>query len=193
MFSVLIINLMTKNNKIKPAIFLDRDGVIIKEKNFLINPDEIKFYPGSIDALRSLGDDYAKVVVSNQSGVSRGYFSENDVKTFNLSLDIALKEFDITIDGWYFCPHGPDDGCECRKPKTGLIVRAADDLGLDLKNSWMIGDKSSDIQAGSSAGLKTILVKTGYGGNEANAVEVFPTFIADDLLAAVAYINGSKN
>lgn len=176
-----------------PAIFLDRDGVIIVEKNFQADPDSIEFLPQSIKALQNSNKLYKLIIVSNQSGVARGYFTLDDVIAFNNHLDSILKNNDINITGWFFCPHGPDDSCECRKPNTGMILKAASEHGIDLEKSWMIGDKSSDIQAGMNAGLKTILVKTGYGGKEANAYEIVPDFLADNLYDAIEIIKERAN
>lgn len=179
--------------KKRPAIFLDRDGVIIKEKNFLIDPDDIEFIPETIEAFDRINDKFAKVIVSNQSGISRGLFSAEDVEKFNEALSNKLSEKGIFIDGWYFCPHGPDDDCKCRKPQPGMIFTAAVELNIDLENSWIIGDKSSDIAAGKSAGVRAILVKTGYGGNEDNASEAAPIYIANNILDAINYINRSAS
>ena len=178
---------MKKINK-RPAVFLDRDGVIIVEKEFQIDPKSIEFIDGSIDGLKNLGSEYILAIVSNQSGVARGYFSIDDVIKLNRALDAKLKVAGITISGWYSCPHGPEDGCACRKPKPGLFLRAATDLDIDLERSWMIGDKSSDIAAGRGIGAKTILVETGYGGKEKGALSVEPDFIAADLKEAVGII-----
>jgi len=172
-----------------PAVFLDRDGVIIIEKNFHCDSESIEFIPGSIEALQLLSRSFLTIVVSNQSGVARGYFSEDDVRKFQSVLDHKMRQLNIAISGWYFCPHGPDDTCECRKPRPGMIFRAADKLHIDLDASWMVGDKSSDIAAGQAAGLKTILLKTGYAGLEPGAMDVKPHYIADDLFAAVDIIN----
>jgi D-glycero-D-manno-heptose 1,7-bisphosphate phosphatase len=177
----------------RPALFLDRDGVIIVEKNFQIDIKAIEFYPGAVDALRSVDRLFLKIVVSNQSGVARKKFAENDVKRFNHALSEKLKGEGITIDGWYFCPHGPDDNCPCRKPRPGMLLEAAHKLSVEMTKSWMIGDKTSDILAGKSAGAKTILVKTGYAGKEPKAVSVKPDHVADNLYDAVEFINGSLN
>jgi D-glycero-D-manno-heptose 1,7-bisphosphate phosphatase len=174
-----------------PAIFLDRDGVIIREKNFQCDPETIEFIPGSIDALLRL-EGLLMVVVSNQSGVARGYFSQNDVVKFNQALDARLKRDGVSISAWYFCPHGPDDACSCRKPRPGMILRAARELPINLEQSWIVGDKSTDIATGNAAGLKTILVQTGYAGKEPGAKMVRPDHIANDLLAAVEIINSEK-
>jgi histidinol-phosphate phosphatase family protein len=174
-----------------PALFLDRDGVIIKEKNFQIDIESIELYPETLEALSALDKRYLKVVISNQSGVARGHFSQEDVNRFNLSLENLLANSGIRIDAWYFCPHGPDDNCPCRKPRPGMILRAAGDLSIALDESWLVGDKSSDILAGKAAGLRTILVMTGYAGREPGSSNVRPDYPADNLFEAVKIINRS--
>lgn len=175
----------------KPAIFLDRDGVVIMEKNFQIKASRIEFYPKTLIALRAIHPEFSKIVVSNQSGIARMVFTRGDVENFNHALAEKLKGEGIGIDGWYFCPHGPSDKCLCRKPKPGMLLRAAGELSVELKDSWMIGDKSSDILAGQAAGVHTVLVRTGYAGKEQGTVPVKPDHIADNLYDAVQYINGS--
>jgi D-glycero-D-manno-heptose 1,7-bisphosphate phosphatase len=175
-----------------PAVFLDRDGVIIRERNFLYDPKSIELIPGAIEAIKNLRDDFKTVVVSNQSGIARGFFSEEDLIRFQGSLDKLLKASGAIISGWYYCPHGPDDGCECRKPLPGMILSAAEEMHIDLTESWMVGDKSSDIGAGKAAGLKTILVKTGYGGKESGATDIESDYVADDLFSAVDIIIKGK-
>jgi D-glycero-D-manno-heptose 1,7-bisphosphate phosphatase len=177
----------------RPALFLDRDGVIIREKDFQIDINEIELYPDTLEALSALDGRYLKLVISNQSGVARGRFSEDDVRKFNSVLENMLEDSGIKMDGWYFCPHGPDDNCPCRKPRPGMILRAAEDLSIALADSWLVGDKSSDIMAGQAAGLKTILVKTGYAGREPGGSNVIPRYLAGNLLEAVEIINGSLN
>jgi D-glycero-D-manno-heptose 1,7-bisphosphate phosphatase len=174
-----------------PAVFLDRDGVIIQEKHFLINASEIEFIPGAIEALHSL-DEYLKVVISNQSGVARGYFTVNDVEDFQGILATMLSEKGVEINSWRFCPHSPDDNCNCRKPNPGMIIEEAQKLSIDLDKSWMIGDKTSDIAAGRAAGVKTILVRTGYAGKEPGADKISPDYWADDLIMAAAIIKNIK-
>jgi len=177
----------------KPAVFLDRDGVLIIDKDFQIDIEKIELFPDTILALKSLDSRYYKVVVSNQSGVARGFFGKDDVEKFNRALASMLAEAEIDIDRWYYCPHGPDDGCECRKPRAGMLLDAARELNIDMKNSWIIGDKSSDIKAGITAGIKTILVKTGYAGSEPGSSTVEPDFEVDNLSRAISLINGSVN
>jgi D-glycero-D-manno-heptose 1,7-bisphosphate phosphatase len=175
----------------KPAVFLDRDGVIILEKDFQRDAERMEFYPDTVSSLKTIDSRFAKIVISNQSGIARGYFTAEDVLEFNKHLSGRLNTEGIGIDAWYFCPHGPDDECLCRKPNPGMIVKAADEHSLDLNNSWIVGDKSSDIIAGQRAGIKTILVRTGYSGKEPGAEEIAPDFVADNLSGAVALINGS--
>lgn len=178
-------------NRKRPALFLDRDGVIIVEKNFQIDSREMEFYPGTLDALKAVDRRFLMVVVSNQSGIARKIFTGDEVEEFNLALSEKLNREGIRIDGWYFCPHGPLDNCLCRKPMPGMLLRAADELSVELKESWIVGDKSSDILAGQTAGVRTVLVKTGYAGKEQGTVPVKPDHIADNLYDAVQYINRS--
>lgn len=175
----------------RPVLFLDRDGVIIVEKKFQIDIEEMEFYPKSADALKAVDRRFLKVVVSNQSGVARKKFTQDEVEKFNHALSDKLKREGISIDGWYFCPHGPGDRCLCRKPQPGMLLRAAEELSIELKESWMIGDKSSDILAGKAAGTRTILVRTGYAGKEPGTVPVKPDHTADNLYDAVQFINRS--
>lgn len=184
---------MSKKETGQPAIFLDRDGVIIVEKDFQIEIDSVEFFPDTMDALKATDPRFRKVVISNQSGIARGYFTEGDVIELNRFISTEFEKKGIIIDGWYFCPHGPDDGCECRKPKPGMLIKAAEELSLNLGKSWIIGDKSSDIEAGQSAGLKTILVTTGYAGKEPGASNTVPDYLVNNLSDAVEIVNRSIN
>jgi histidinol-phosphate phosphatase family protein len=170
------------------TVFLDRDGVIIVEKNFQVDFSQAEYIPRSVDALKALPDDYLKIIISNQSGIARGYFTIEQVDKFNNALVADLKKQNVTIDAFYFCPHGPDDNCDCRKPQTGLFERAKRQFSIDYEKSWMIGDKSSDIQAGKNIGAKTILVLTGFAGKEPGATDVKPDFITKDLFEAMEII-----
>ncbi|UCC80112.1 MAG: HAD family hydrolase [Candidatus Zixiibacteriota bacterium] len=176
----------------RPAIFLDRDGVLIVERDFLVDPDDVEFYPETIEALAAVKNDYMKIVISNQSGIARGYFSSEDVERVNSEISRMLGDKGIFIDAWFFCPHGPGDGCSCRKPRPGMILEAAERLNIDLEKSWIIGDKSSDIEAGKASGIKTIMVNTGYGGSEPGASKVDPHYTASNIGDAIEYINRSS-
>jgi histidinol-phosphate phosphatase family protein len=178
------------------AAFLDRDGTIIEEKDFIKTPDQIEFVPGSIDAikmLRNLG--YKIVVISNQSGIGRGILTEKMVAEVNRSFLDSLRDQGAPADALYFCPHHPDDNCDCRKPKTGMIEQAVKELRLDLKNAVVVGDKLADVKLGKNIGATTVLVLTGYGRKvldeltDSNPDEK-PNFVAENLLAAVSWLAG---
>ena len=177
--------------------FLDRDGTIIEDKIFLKTPEEIEFFPGSVEAikiLRKLG--YKIVVISNQSGIGRGILTEEMVKKVNDCFMRILKENDAPVDALYFCPHHPDDHCRCRKPETGMIEKAVTELSLDSKNSVVIGDHLVDIKLGKNIGAKTILVLTGHGKNELEELKdtnIEPDFVANDLLEAVDWVKNFSN
>jgi D-glycero-D-manno-heptose 1,7-bisphosphate phosphatase len=151
-----------------------------------------------LDALRLLQDNKFKlIVVTNQAGIAKGYYSENDVEVLHAFLKDWLEKEGIFLDGIYYCPHGDDDNCNCRKPKPGLIMQAMKDHELDPAQCWMIGDKLSDIEAGTAAGLKTVLVLTGYGRSENKKLKTMiknqnqdsiPTLIGKDLLVAARKI-----
>jgi histidinol-phosphate phosphatase family protein len=144
------------------AVFLDRDGTLGPDRHFLADPDEFEFFAGTPSALASLtaiGLDL--VVVTNQSGVGRGYFSLATVHAVHDHMQRLLLASGVQLAGIYVCPHGPDDGCACRKPRAGLLDRAARELGIDLSASYMVGDRSTDIVAGARAGCRTVWLTRG--------------------------------
>lgn len=155
----------------RSAVFLDRDGTLIEEVNYLARPDQVKLIPGAAEAVRRLNEmGVLVVVVTNQAGVARGYFPESRVAEVHAHLSALLARHGARIDAYYHCPHHPTAGigryrvdCDCRKPKPGLLLTAAHDLGIDLSRSWMIGDKPCDAEAGRAAGCRTVLVRTGHG------------------------------
>ncbi|MBA4186381.1 MAG: D-glycero-beta-D-manno-heptose-1,7-bisphosphate 7-phosphatase [Planctomycetaceae bacterium] len=155
----------------KPAVFLDRDGVVIEDSHYLGNPDRVRLLPGAAGAIASLNRaGWPVVIVSNQSGVARGMFNESDVDAVHEHLSNLLHGYGAKIDAYHYCPHHPEGEvtvlrieCECRKPRPGMLVRAATELGLDLAASWMIGDRVTDLEAGAAVGCRTVLVRTGYG------------------------------
>jgi histidinol-phosphate phosphatase family protein len=170
------------------AIFLDRDGAILVEKDFVSDISQLEYIPKAIEALNLIPAEYLKIIISNQSGIGRGYFTSGQVDKFNNALIVDLKKKGVLIDKIYYCPHGPDDNCECRKPKTGLFDLARRQYAINFAKSWMIGDKSSDIQAGKNIGASTIQVLTGYAGQEPGALKVNADFIAENLYEAVEII-----
>ena len=159
----------------KKTIFLDRDGVINKEVNYLHKIDDFEFIEGIFEAcdyLQSIG--YSIIIVTNQSGIARNYYKDED---FNILTDWMIAEFkknNIDILDIYYCPHGPNSKCNCRKPKPGLLLEAKIQHNIDMKNSWMIGDKEDDIQAAMYAGIKnTVLVRSGHNVDESNSKAMF--------------------
>lgn len=155
---------MKKNNNLVPAVFLDRDGTVNHDKHYLSNEKDLKIYSfvkKSILKLRQAG--FKIVIVTNQSGIARGFFSENKLKKINRKLEHLLKEQGVKIDGIYYCPHGPDDLCECRKPKPGMALQAAKDLNIDLTKSYTVGDSVRDYLLGYNFGGKGVFVLTGHG------------------------------
>ena len=145
-------------------ILLDRDGTLIVEKDYLSHPDEVELIPGVGEAIRSLRAEGHKVVlISNQSGVARGYFDEEAVRQVHQRLLDLLEQEGTTLDGIFYCPHGPEDGCRCRKPRTGMLEDASRTSGLPLVSAIVVGDKLADLEAGKSVGAMTVLVRTGYG------------------------------
>lgn len=153
------------------TVFLDRDGTINVEKNYLHKIEEFAFIPGAPQAIKRLKDaGFLVIVVSNQSGVGRGYFDEQAVETLHKHIQEELLAYGTSIDAFYFCPHHPDEGvgdykiaCDCRKEAPGMLLRAAVEHDIDLQQSFMVGDKLADIEAGQRAGCQSILVLTGYG------------------------------
>ena len=182
-----------------PAVFLDRDGTIIEEAGYLNRLDLIALFPGSAAALRSLQQGgYALVVVTNQGGVARGYFDERFVHDAHRTLDAMLRAEGVVVDAYYYCPHDPAgtvEGychvCECRKPAAGLVHKAAQDLGLDVARSFVVGDKWKDVELARNVGARGILVRTGYGRSmEAmgSPAGVGVAAIVDTLLEASEWI-----
>ncbi|MGH7597990.1 MAG: D-glycero-beta-D-manno-heptose 1,7-bisphosphate 7-phosphatase [bacterium] len=181
------------------CVFLDRDGTINEEVNYLSRPDQLRLIAGAAEAIKRFEQAGLKVViVTNQAGIARGYFSEPALQQIHLELEKMLRAQDAHIDAIYYCPHHPTAGigvykidCNCRKPKPGLLERAARELNLDLNRSFIVGDKPADLQAGEAAGCRTILVRTGYGlesEKELAGGNFTPDHIADDLLEASRWI-----
>jgi histidinol-phosphate phosphatase family protein len=167
----------------RPAVFLDRDGTLIEDKGFLSEPSGVAVLPTVVDALRLLhGAGYAIVVVSNQSGIARGYFDDAAVRAVNGEIARRLGADGVAIDGWYWCSHY-DDGCACRKPAPGMVERAVAELDLALDGGAVVGDRGSDVALGHAVGLPGILVPgpAPYDGPE-------PDFRAATLLEAADWI-----
>lgn len=176
--------------KTRRAVFVDRDGTINVEKGYVHRPEDFELIPGAGEALRLLQEaGFLIVVVTNQSGVARGFYTLETVHSLHRHMDRVLAPFGVTIDGYYVCPHHPEGEtgdyckiCSCRKPSPGLLVQAADELSVDLARSYMIGDKKSDVEAGIKAGCRSLFVGTGHGDREVDdipsEVRRFPTLLA---------------
>ena len=169
----------------KRNVFLDRDGSIVEDKGYTYRLEDYKLIPNAVEGLKLL-KDYKLIIVTNQSGIGRGYFAMEDFEKFNNHLILELKKHNIKIEKTYVCPHNPEDNCDCRKPKTKLIKDAAKEFNIDLSKSFMIGDKNIDIQMGKNAGVKTILVLTGNGMKEKENSNA--DYIAKDLVEAAKWI-----
>lgn len=186
--------------KKRPAVFLDRDGTINEEVGYVNHPDRFWLLPGVAEAIKRLNDAQIFVIVAtNQSGVARGYFDESLVRNVHQKMLNLLQEQGARIDKIYYCPHHPTIGppeyrkdCQCRKPRTGMINKALLELPIDLKHSYCIGDRIKDVYFGHNAGLKSILVLTGYGRGEyefqRHTWKEEPEFIAENLIEAVKWI-----
>lgn len=208
---------MGKDNR-HAAVFLDRDGTINEEVGYLDRLEKLRLVPGAAEAIRLINESGMKaVVVTNQSGVARGFFTEAFVDEVHSHLRKMLRKEGASLDGFYFCPHHPTEGrggylrnCSCRKPSPGLLLRAVEELSLEPERSYMVGDTVKDIEAASRIGARGILVRTGYGAGAAAALGtaggpeqkspggeasppgkeaiIRPVHIADDLLAAVRWL-----
>lgn len=180
----------------KRAVFLDRDGVINEEVGHLHNVADLRILPGAAEAIKTLNEKgYSVIVVANQAAVAKGIATIEDVEAIHREMKVRLAKEGASLDGIYYCPHHPNGiiaeyarACDCRKPEIGMVEKAMGDLQIEREGSFLVGDKTSDILAGARAGLKTILVKTGYAGRD-GCHEATPDFVADDLLAATSYIS----
>ncbi len=170
-------------------VVLDRDGTIIEECAYLSRPDQVKLIPGAAAALRKMMDmGLGLAVITNQSALGRGLFDEDRLKEIHDQFFAMLAAEGIHLDGLYYCPHKPEDQCWCRKPSTGLMQKASEELGFDLRRSFVIGDKMSDIEMGRQAGAVTFLVRTGYGTQVAPDQALSVNYIVADLAEAAETI-----
>jgi len=178
----------------RPAVFLDRDGTVVEERDYLARAEDVHLVPGAADAIRRLRRaGFAVVLVTNQSGIARGLYTEDDYRAVQARLEALLEAEHAPVDATYYCPHHPDFTglCDCRKPGPGMYRRAARELGVAPERSWFVGDKLSDVEAARVFGGHAVLVRTGYGRE--NERDVAPdVVVVDDLGAAAALILGTK-
>jgi len=182
------------------AVFLDRDGTLNEERGYINHLSRFRLLPGAAEAIRLLNEaGLAAVVVSNQSGVARGYFPESLLAEVDASLRAGLARAGAALDATYYCLHHSRArverlrrDCDCRKPRPGLLLRAANEMGIDLGASWLIGDRLLDVETAQAAGVRSILVLTGYGRGELEFVlpgaNVRPDHVAEDVLSAVRWL-----
>lgn len=179
----------------KAALFLDRDGTINEDIGYDFNIEKLKILSGVIKGLKMLQKDYVFFIITNQSGIGHGYYDVNTFKRFNAAVLEHLRENEIRIQKTYYCPHIPNDNCDCRKPKTKFIKEAENEFKINLAGSWVIGDHPSDILLGINAGCKTVYVLTGHGKDHINDLErknIKPTIIAPDFLVGAREILKKK-
>jgi D-glycero-D-manno-heptose 1,7-bisphosphate phosphatase len=189
------------NQNIKrPAVFLDRDGTINEQMGYINHICRFQLLPGAAKAIKKLNDaNIPVVIVSNQSGLARGYFPEELLTSVHEKMIGLLAEKGAHVDGIYYCPHHPEakeerfrESCNCRKPKPGLVLLAAEEMQLDPEKSFVVGDRWSDIKTAVNCGAKSILVRTGYGRGDEQFIGPFqkiqPNYKAEDLLEAVEII-----
>ena len=180
------------------AVFIDRDGTLIEEAGYLDRLDRLAFFPFTVDAVRQLNRaGLAVIVVTNQSGIARGIVAEHAVAEAHAFIAERLAAGGARVDAFYYCPHHPQGivdrlrmSCECRKPRPGMLLRAATDLNIDLSRSFSVGDRWHDIEAGRAAGTRTVLVRTGYGllAERARTDHSTADVIVDNLAAAAGWI-----
>ena len=181
-----------------PTVFLDRDGTLIEEVGYLSHLDRIALYPWSIESVKLLNRaGFKVVVVTNQAGVARGLFDEDFIDEAHRFLDQKFGDGGAMFDKFYYCPHHPEASveayrceCDCRKPKAGMLWKAAQELQLELSHSFVIGDRLSDLRLGPAVGAKSVLVRTGYGETTARELtdDVEVAYTAQELMTAVAWI-----
>lgn len=182
------------------AVFIDRDGTLSEEVGYINHPSRFRLFPFSGEAVKLLNENgWLAIVTTNQAGVARGYFSEDMITIVHAGMTRELEGVGARLDAIYYCPHHPNLGeppyrldCDCRKPRSGLISRAAAELKIDLDESWMVGDRYSDIEVARNAGVKSAFVLTGYGRGEwehqRSTWKHQPDLVAENLLEAVEAI-----
>ena len=183
----------------RPAVFLDRDGTINKEIQYLTRPEEIKLIPGAAEAIRLLREaGYRIAVVTNQPVIARGDCTAEQLMHIHDYMEMELSREGAFIDRIYYCPHHPDKGfegeraelkfdCECRKPGGGMVWQAERELNLDLPASWLIGDRTGDVQTAHNCGMRAVLLETGMGGRD-QRYDAAPDYVFGDLLTAARFI-----
>jgi len=153
----------------KKAIFLDRDGVINKRKdNYVKNVDELEIFPDVVSPIKKLKENgFLVIIITNQSAINRGLITHTKLEEIHHTVQKYFRDQNVELDGFYYCPHRPEEGCDCRKPKPGLLLKAIEEHNINSKLSWMVGDSESDIEAGKTVGCKTIKITKDFQLNKA--------------------------
>lgn len=176
------------NNRCGPVVLLDRDGTVIADKDYLGDPAGVELLPGAAEGLRALRETGCRlVIVTNQSGVGRGYFTLESMHAVNARMEQMLALAGVVLDGIYCCPHAPHEMCLCRKPRPGLVTRAAAEMGFIPREAIVIGDRRVDLALAQSIGARGILVRTGYGSAEETLLDGAVS-VADDLAEAARLV-----
>lgn len=180
---------MNHDSSHRRYVMLDRDGTLIAERHYLSDPAQVELLPKAVEGLQKLRNlGLGLVMVTNQSGVGRGYFTLKKLEEVHQRLRDLLANHGISLDGIYVCPHVPEDDCDCRKPRTGLVTKAAAELKFNPSSSFMIGDKPCDIELGQAVKARTFLVRTGYGAKHEAAGTTRADHVVDNILEAAAII-----
>ncbi len=178
-------------DRLKRAVFLDRDGVINRDKRYTYQYHRFEFLPYALEGLKAIPEEFLKIIVTNQSGIARGYYTEDDFHELNRWFLELLRQLDISMDEIAYCPHHPDENCDCRKPKIGLLIKARRKMKIDLNRSFFIGDMLSDMLAGREAGCTTILIREN-DNDLADGAEQYADYVVESLLQAAEIIKGTS-
>lgn len=182
---MILLAILPNSHLMKPYVLLDRDGTLIEEKNYLADPDQVILLPGVGEGLHRLQQvGFGLAVLTNQSGIGRGYYTLEQMHAVNQRLCELLAAYEVRLEGLFFCPHAPEEQCLCRKPLPGMLLEAARNLNFDPEQAWVIGDKACDADLAHAAGARAILVRTG----QFTANSYPDTLIADSFAAAVVAI-----
>jgi len=177
------------------AIILDRDGTLNYDPGYVHKVEDFQLLPGVVDGLKALSKEFIFIIITNQSGIGRGVHTKKDMDKFNEKLVNELKKNNIDIKKIYFCPHTPEQVCDCRKPSTKYIKEAAKEFNIDLKNSWVIGDHPHDVKMGHHANAKGIYLLTGHGKKHFNDLDknnIKPDFVAENFSQVAEFVMDNK-
>lgn len=183
-----MISLVLKGDAMNNAVFLDRDGTINEDLGYICSMDQFQLIPKTIEALQALQKHYQLFIITNQSGVTKGEFTEKELILFNSKIEDFLKEKEVSIQKTYYCPHLRSDNCHCIKPLPFFMQQASRDYNINLEYSFVVGDHPHDVEMGLNLGSKSIYVLTGHGEKHRDNLDVKPDFIAHDLWQASQWI-----